>query len=261
MSQLTVTKRTQRQPTSAVGFLVATPPDHLKEANCPDSLLCAFFVSFDPLWCIAPSVEAQNEPDEPQSPRRNEPDGKLGNFPNEPKGQIEPLRNEPDDTLGDLQSFLRHSARKLAAHVTLVSPNFGILRLANPPGMFRGGSVNLERSFRLHESARPPVPRGLKDDRSRLRPRDLSPSVAPAGRGAEELGADRAVVSEAPGSADRLARRPGDLAPRPRRAERRRRSGRGRALHRHDLPDRRPQPRGRPPGMGPRDRAEAQTGS
>ena len=43
-----------------------------------------------------------------------------------------------------------------------------------------------------------------------------------------------------------------------RRAERGRRPGGGRAVHRDDLPDRRPRARGRPPGVRPRHRAEAQ---
>ena len=75
---------------------------------------------------------------------------------------------------------------------------------------------------------------------------------------AQDLGADRALVSAAPRPADRLGRGPGALARRGRRAERGGRPGGGRAVHRHDLPDRRPRARGGPPGVRPRHRAEAQ---
>ena len=75
---------------------------------------------------------------------------------------------------------------------------------------------------------------------------------------AQDLGADRAVVSEADGRADRLGGRPRALGDRGRGAERGGRPGRGRALHRDDLPDRRPRARGGLPGVRPRHRAEAQ---
>ena len=93
---------------------------------------------------------------------------------------------------------------------------------------------------------------------SRYVPETFPHHWLPAGARAQDLGADRALVSEAAGAADRLGFRARALADRGRRAERGGRRGRGQALHRDDLPDRRPRARGRLPGVRPRHRAQAQ---
>ena len=83
-------------------------------------------------------------------------------------------------------------------------------------------------------------------------------AVASRGGRAQDLGPDRAVVSEADGTAGDHSRRARALVDRSRGAELRGGRRRGRALRRDDLSDRRPRARGGAPGLRPRDRAEAQ---
>src|SRR5512135_1942924 len=99
---------------------------------------------------------------------------------------------------------------------------------------------------------------GRHHEFDRIRPRDLSPPVAPGGPGVQDLGADRALVPPAARPPDRVGRGAGTLALRRGRAQRVRRAGGRGALHRDDLPDGRPRARGRPSRLRPRHRAETQ---
>ena len=98
-----------------------------------------------------------------------------------------------------------------------------------------------------------------ENDIDRLRSRNLPPPVAPGGASSSRPGS-----RSSPGIGKLMdrpiehGRGPGALGARGRRAERGGRAGGGRALHRDDLPDRRPGARGGLPGVRPRHRAEAQ---
>ena len=88
--------------------------------------------------------------------------------------------------------------------------------------------------------------------------RHLSSPLDSRGRGAEDLGADRALVSGVARPSGRITGRAGELALRRRRAKRGSGAGGCGALRGDDLPDRRPGTRGGLPGVCPRHRAEAQ---
>ena len=95
-----------------------------------------------------------------------------------------------------------------------------------------------------------------------LRSRDVPPPVAPREGRAEDLGADRALVSTSSWRCPiDSRRRPRAVAGRGRRAERGRGPGGCQAVRRDDLPDRRPGSRGRLSELHPRHRAEAQAAS